>query len=321
MGKVRKPPHSPEFDITIAKLLEESISKHRSCWLHIVAAQCRGEKTLTLTDIKEIKKRFRHTSPCFFGTFPQRKRSKSSKRVVASRHVIPGIRKKLDTQTFEQYMEVVWKSFSEEKRMSFVCLDSLWFSLYRKSSTKPKVLTWIKKKSIFSKNYVFVPVCCWSHWSLLIFVHFGDSSDSETRAPCMLLLDSLANAEPQRLEPDIRKFVQDIYKTEGRKEDRKAISRIPLLIPKVPQQRDDEECGSYVLYFINLFMQSAPENFINSDYPYFMRKDWFDLEGLDYFRNRLENELSRKAQITNTNTSDESQQKLQKRDGVILLDY
>lgn len=159
------------------------------------------------------------------------------------------------------------------------------------------------------------------HWSLLIFVHFGDSSDSESRTPCMLLLDSLENADPKRLEPEIRKydpsllflfllhlsskfasyllvclwsftivsvftafsfyvcilptsfvllsqkminvllyhdlvwyfpiqsilvilyilflgclmcrFVVDIYKAEGRKEDKDVISRIPLLIPKV----------------------------------------------------------------------------------------
>ncbi|XP_021774559.1 probable ubiquitin-like-specific protease 2A [Chenopodium quinoa] len=180
-------------------------------------------------------------------------------------------------------MKVVWKSLSEEKRMSFTYLDSLWFSLYREASTRPKVLTWIKKKSIFSKDYVFVPVFCWSHWSLLIFVHFNDSSYSKTRIPCMLLLDSLENAEPKRLEPEIRKFVQDIYRVERREEDRNVISQIPLLIPKVPQQRDDEECGSYVLYFINLFMQFAPENFCDFDYLYFMRKDWFDPENLRVF--------------------------------------
>lgn len=316
MGRIRKPPTSTDSDCTLAELFGDGISKHRSCWLHIVAALYNREKKITLREIKEIKKRFRHTSPCFFGTYPHGKRSKQ----MNSRHVIPRIKKKLDTKTFEHYMEVVWKSFSEEKRTSFAYLDSLWFSLYRKSSTRPKVLTWIKQKSIFSKNYVFVPVCCWRHWSLLIFVHFGDSSDSKTRTPCMLLLDSLENADPKRLEPEIRKFVLDIYRAEGRNEDRDMISRIPLLIPKVPQQRDDEECGSYVLYFINLFMQSAPENFSDSGFPYFMQKNWFDPEKLEYFCNRLEKELSRKVPVTKTNTSGVSRLKLRKRDGVILID-
>ncbi|KAK7833408.1 hypothetical protein CFP56_025662 [Quercus suber] len=45
------------------------------------------------------------------------------------------------------------------------------------------------------------------HWSLLIFCHFGESKKSETRTPCMLLLDSLEKANPRQLEPDIRKYV------------------------------------------------------------------------------------------------------------------
>ncbi|KAL2921180.1 putative ubiquitin-like-specific protease 2A [Bienertia sinuspersici] len=316
MARIRKSPPSTDDHSTVAEIFVECIIKHRSCWLHLLANHYNREKKLSLKDIKKIKKLFGHTSPCFLGTFPQRKRSKQ----MGGLHSIPSrIRKKLDTETFECYMEALWKSFSEEKRMSFTYLDSLWFSLYRKASTRPKVLTWIKQKCIFSKNYVFVPVVCWSHWSLLILVHFGDSSDSETRTPCMLLLDSLESADPKRLEPEIRKFVADIYRVEDREKDKNSISRIPLLIPKVPQQRDDEECGSYVLYFINLFMQNAPENFSrDGGYPYFMVRDWFDPEKLECFRSWLEKELSIKKPVSNS--SDFSQQKLRKKDGVILLD-
>lgn len=41
-------------------------------------------------------------------------------------------------------------------------------------------------------------------------------------------------------------------------------------IIQVPQQRNDEECGNFVLYFINLFMESAPSNFSMEGYPYFV---------------------------------------------------
>lgn len=41
-------------------------------------------------------------------------------------------------------------------------------------------------------------------------------------------------------------------------------------IIQVPQQRNDEECGNFVLYFINLFMESAPPNFSMEGYPYFV---------------------------------------------------
>ncbi len=38
----------------------------------------------------------------------------------------------------------------------------------------------------------------------------------------------------------------------------------------MPQQRNDVECGSFVLYFINLFVESAPEDFSMESYPYFV---------------------------------------------------
>ncbi|XP_059441704.1 probable ubiquitin-like-specific protease 2A [Corylus avellana] len=168
----------------------------------------------------------------------------------------------------------LWGSFSEDKRTSFTYLDCLWFHLYRRQPYKAKVLTWIKNKHIFSKKYVLVPIICWDHWSLLIFCHFGESLQSKTRTPCMLLLDSLLMANPRWVEPDIRKFVLDIYKAEGRPENEDFIYRIPLLVPKVPQQTGNQECGSFVLYFSKLFVEGTPEDFRVEDYPYFVSFSW-----------------------------------------------
>lgn len=40
---------------------------------------------------------------------------------------------------------------------------------------------------------------------------------------------------------------------------------------QVPQQRDNNECGYYVLYYISRFLELAPEDFSLSDgYPYFV---------------------------------------------------
>lgn len=88
----------------------------------------------------------------------------------------------------------------------------------------------------------------------------------------------------------------DIYRAEGRPETKKMTDRIPLMVPKVitveavgdihviiilyisftfvfqvPQQRDDKECGIFVLYFLNLFVEDAPENFTVDGYPYFVK--------------------------------------------------
>ncbi|XP_012571718.1 uncharacterized protein [Cicer arietinum] len=156
------------------------------------------------------------------------------------------------------------------------------------ASSKDKVLNWIKKKEhIFTKAYVFVPIVCWGHWSLLILCHFGEDLQLVTGSRCMLLLDSLEMADPRRLEPEIRRFVQDIYKAGDRPETKHLISKIPLLVPKVPQQKDGTDCGNFVLYFIKLFLELAPKNFSIEGYPYFMKKDWFTFEDLDRFCENL----------------------------------
>ncbi|KAJ6374436.1 hypothetical protein OIU78_030037 [Salix suchowensis] len=234
----------------------EQMAKHRTCWIHMVAhIHSRGKK-ITKQEAEELRS-FKLTSQCYLGTFPCNARSK--RKIKCKKAIVKEIREKikLDSGAFDCYFEHM-------------------------------VLTWIKKKQIFSKKYVLVPIVRWSHWSLLILCHLGESLQSKLRTPCMLLLDSLEKAGPRCLEPDIRKFVLDIYKSEGRAENKELISKIPLLVPKVPQQRGGEECGNYVLYYINLFVQGAPENFSMDDYPYFMKQNWFSHECLEAFFEKLE---------------------------------
>ncbi|KAL2347003.1 hypothetical protein Fmac_001003 [Flemingia macrophylla] len=219
---------------------------------------------------------------------PKEAVSRSNEVLFGPKKVLSRPKEKLDSGVFDIYLKKIWKISSEDRKRRFMYFDSLWFSLYRTASSKGKVLTWIKKEHIFSKAYVFVPIVCWGHWSLLILCHFGESSQSTTRSRCMLLLDSLEMANPRRLEPEIRRFVLDIYKTEGRPETKHLVSQIPFLVPKVPQQRDGNECGFFVLYFIDLFLKLAPDNFSMEGYPYFMKKDWFSSNCLDSFYERLD---------------------------------
>ncbi|XP_011080477.1 ubiquitin-like protease 4 isoform X1 [Sesamum indicum] len=204
-------------------------------------------------------------------------------------------RGKLDSATFLHYFMHIWSAFPEEKVKSVAYFDPLWFDLYANENNRVMVLNWIKEKNIFSKKYVLVPIVMWSHWSLLIFCHLGESRHSRTATPCMLLLDSLHAIGPTRLEPLIRRLLFDIFVSEEKLESKEQLKKIPLLIPKVPQQRKGEECGFYVLYYINLFLESAPQNFdISEGYPYFfplylqMKKDWFTAEGVESFCKRLD---------------------------------
>ncbi|MQL93672.1 hypothetical protein Taro_026327 [Colocasia esculenta] len=118
------------------------------------------------------------------------------------------------------------RTLGEERLVDVTILDCFWYHMYLNGSLK--VMEWIKEKGIFSKTYTFVPI---------------------VDGPCMILLDSLIISEPLKAEPRIRRFVKDLYHTQGKMARSCSIGSIPLLLPKVPQQRDGEECGMTTTWF------------------------------------------------------------------------
>ncbi|XP_010515166.1 PREDICTED: probable ubiquitin-like-specific protease 2A isoform X2 [Camelina sativa] len=257
---------------------EDEYLHHRSCWKHIAVLNKRVSKPKRAKELEILKL----TAPCFYDECTRRGRSK---RRIKCKYLASKLRKKLNSKAFVAYLE----SFSDEKKNSFVYLDCLWFSMYKSENQniRSSVFDSIKTKQIFSKKYVFLPIVYWSHWTLLIFCNFGEDLDSDNT--CMLFLDSLQTTDSsQRLEPDIRKFVLDMYRTEGRTEDQRLVDEIPLHVPVVPQQTNDVECGSFVLYYIQRFIEDAPEKFSVDDMPYFMKEDWFSHKDLEEFCDKLD---------------------------------
>uniref|UniRef100_A0A166EJG1 Ubiquitin-like protease family profile domain-containing protein n=1 Tax=Daucus carota subsp. sativus TaxID=79200 RepID=A0A166EJG1_DAUCS len=136
---------------------------------------------------------------------------------------------KLNSSLLNNYLGNMWQSIPRGKKESSTYMDCLWFTMYHEQSQREKVLRWIVREKIFSKKYVFLPICQW--------------------------------------------FLLGVYKAEKRPETKKLIDKIPLLVPKVPQQRDDKECGYYVLYYIKLFLMNSPKSISkskSSGYPYFV---------------------------------------------------
>ncbi|TVU25865.1 hypothetical protein EJB05_28378 [Eragrostis curvula] len=221
--------------------------------------------------------------PSFYHNLPQNSsRNASSRRNKDNQD-------KLDTDIFESYLEDLWKRIDEDKKSSYAYFDSLWFNMYYRGHNKPNVLKWIKAKRIFSRQYVFVPMVCCGHWRLLVLCHFDETDCSETKkGPRMIVLDSLNSTDPA-LQSVIRKFIFDIYKIEEREESKQFINKIRLEFPKVPQQNGDE-CGIYVLYFIQCFLQN--ENLaevlgnkkLEEDFSQLFEDGWFNPEELENFR-------------------------------------
>ncbi|KAK3119945.1 hypothetical protein QOZ80_9AG0678400 [Eleusine coracana subsp. coracana] len=223
--------------------------------------------------------------PSFYDNLPKNK----SSRIATSRRNKAN-QDKLDTGIFESYMEDLWRRLDEDKKSAYAYLDSLWFNMYYRGHNKPNVLKWIKAKRIFSRQYVFVPMVCCGHWSLLVLCHFDETDCSDTKkGPRMIVLDSLNTTDPTRLQSVIRRFIVDIYKTEEREESEQFINKIRLEFPKVPQQNGDE-CGIYVLYFIQCFLQNKnlaevlKNKRLEEDFGQLFEDGWFNPEEIENFR-------------------------------------
>ncbi|MQM21651.1 hypothetical protein Taro_054695 [Colocasia esculenta] len=120
-------------------------------------------------------------------------------------------------------------TLGEERLVDVTILDCFWYHMYLNGS--PKVMEWIKEKDIFSKTYTFVPIVDGGHWNLLILCNL-ENSFNNNYSPCMILLDSLIISEPLKAEPTIRRFVKELYHTQGKMASSRSIASIPLLVPK-----------------------------------------------------------------------------------------
>ncbi|KAK1357097.1 hypothetical protein POM88_050353 [Heracleum sosnowskyi] len=175
-----------------------------------------------------------------------------------------------------------------KRRLSSLCVDPMWFYLYmnKERDYKEDVVNWMLRDKILTKGYVYIPICHSNHWNLLILCNIGESMESNTKSPCMFLLDSLHKREKD-MEPTIRKFVSHLYKNREKREQEEVLN-ITYKVPKVPQHKDASKCGYYVLYFIYRFVLDSPDDFnINNDYPGFMTEDWFTQDDFDSFCQNL----------------------------------
>ncbi|XP_075658268.1 ubiquitin-like-specific protease 1D isoform X6 [Castanea sativa] len=148
-----------------------------------------------------------------------------------------------------------------------------------------KFRRWWKGVNIFQKAYVLIPIHEDLHWSLVI-ICIPDKED-ET-GPIILHLDSLRLHSSRSIFENIKSFMKaewtylapevapldlpiadKIWKHLPRRIDDKIIA--------VPQQKNDSDCGLFVLFFMERFIEKAPERLKRKDLAMFGRQ-WFKPE-------------------------------------------
>ncbi|XP_016477463.1 ubiquitin-like-specific protease 1D isoform X2 [Nicotiana tabacum] len=160
-----------------------------------------------------------------------------------------------------------------------------------------KLRRWWKGVNIFEKAYIFLPIHEDLHWSLVI-ICIPDKEDK--LGPSLLHLDSLGLHCSKSLFGTIRKFLEQEWKFLRQGE----VSTLPFsdkiwenlprridenVIP-VPQQRNEYDCGLFVLFFMERFMEEVHGRLKKKDFVMFGRR-WFKPEEASRLRMKIHNIL------------------------------
>ncbi|XP_068637326.1 ubiquitin-like-specific protease 1D [Aristolochia californica] len=163
-----------------------------------------------------------------------------------------------------------------------------------KDTLYEKIRRWWKGVNIFEKAYIFLPVHADHHWSLVII---SFPAKEEETGPVILHLDSLGYHPSSVIFENIESFLKEEWKYLNQVCDHTNVTfservwknlsrRIERKIIPVPQQKNDYDCGLFVLYFMERFIEEAPERLRRKDLAMFGSR-WFLPEEASGLRKRI----------------------------------
>ncbi|XP_016572899.1 ubiquitin-like-specific protease 1D isoform X3 [Capsicum annuum] len=154
---------------------------------------------------------------------------------------------------------------------------------------------WWKGVNIFEKAYIFLPIHEDLHWSLII-ICVPDKEDQDQLGPVLLHLDSLRLHCSKTLFATIRKFLVQEWKFLRQGEvpplpiSDKLWENLPRRIDEniipVPQQRNEYDCGLFVLFFMERFIEEVHGRLKRKDFMMFGRR-WFKPEEASCLRMKI----------------------------------
>lgn len=157
---------------------------------------------------------------------------------------------------------------------------------------------WIKDVSIFEKDFLILPICERDHWILVIVCYPANYPSRESHIlpdkklyePAVIILNSFTKCAPG-IKKTLSLFLQLRWLTEKHIPRQFPInnskkSGIRLLFPQLPQQKNNYNCGIYMLNFFYCFLKNP-----RSSYLRIFRNqsliDWFSENSIDISRGRL----------------------------------
>ncbi|XP_076936226.1 ubiquitin-like-specific protease 1D [Bidens hawaiensis] len=157
-----------------------------------------------------------------------------------------------------------------------------------------KFRKWWKGVSLFEKAYILLPVHENAHWSLVIICLPGKEDEL---GPTLLHLDSLGLHDSMSLFDNIKRFLKEewSYLTKSKSPAGSPVTdeicenldqRVDHKRVTVPQQKNDYDCGLFVLLYMERFIKEAPERFRKKDLSMFSRQ-WFRPQEASKLRGKI----------------------------------
>ncbi|PNT72803.1 ubiquitin-like-specific protease 1D [Brachypodium distachyon] len=154
---------------------------------------------------------------------------------------------------------------------------------------------WWRTVDIFKKSYIILPIHGQSHWSLVIICMPAKETES---GPIILHLDSLGLHSSE----EVFQVIESCLKKEWSylKKDssydipfsariwRSLSKNIDKQIVEVPRQQNEYDCGLFTLYYIQKFIQEAPNRLTRQNLRMRMfGREWFDPKEASGLRERI----------------------------------
>ncbi|XP_077220681.1 ubiquitin-like-specific protease 1D isoform X2 [Tasmannia lanceolata] len=157
-----------------------------------------------------------------------------------------------------------------------------------------KFRRWWKGVNIFQKAYIFLPIHADQHWSLVIICITARKYES---GPIILHLDSLEYHSSSLIFSNVENYLKEEWKYLNQADAppdvpisekiwKNLSRRIERKVIPVPQQKNDYDCGLFVLFFMERFIEDAPGRPRKDDLRMFGKK-WFKPEEASRLRVRI----------------------------------